>query len=132
MRRYRVSRRDEGEAAIVAALERVGCSVERLDAGTGGLPDLLVMRAGKLFLLEVKSNAAAAKRKGVTADRQALFRRRGWPVHVVLTPADALRAVGFVDMQSRAESNGAAARARIEAEVERLESDVRAARGDWP
>lgn len=111
MRRYRVARRDDAEPAIVRALEQCGCSVARLDAGAGGLPDLLVMRAGRLFLLEVKSNARAAKRTGATASRQLGFRRKGWPVHVVLSPADALRAVGFSDWRAVAERNGAAAQA---------------------
>jgi hypothetical protein len=110
-RHYRVARRDENEASIVTALERCGCLVQRLDAGTGGVPDLLVERAGRLFLLEVKSSARAAKAKGDTADRQAAFRRRGWPVHVVLSPIDALRAVGLADWRAIAERRGAAARA---------------------
>jgi hypothetical protein len=110
-RHYRVARRDENEASIVTALERCGCLVQRLDAGTGGVPDLLVERAGRLFLLEVKSSARAAKAKGATSERQAAFRRRGWPVHVVLSPVDALRAVGLADWRAIAERRGAAARA---------------------
>lgn len=115
--RHRTMRRDENEGAIVDALEQCGCLVHRLD----GAPfDLLVFRSTRVFLLEVKSSAAASRRKGATAERQAKFRRRGWPVHVVLSAKDALRAVGFVDVRSSAAANGERARAWIEADLARI------------
>lgn len=117
MRNYSVRRRDAAEPAIIAALERCGCLVEPVD----GVPfDLLVLRAGKVFMLEVKTTTAAAKRKGATADRQATFKRRGWPVHVVLTPADALRAVGLVDWRAVAARRAADVERTIAAELERM------------
>jgi len=117
MSRYSTPKRDANEEPIVRALERLGCTVERVNE----LPfDLLVLRAERVFLLEVKSSAAAARAKTAPNKRQAAFRRVGWPVHVVLSPADALRAVGLVDWRAVVERNAAEAERRIEAEVERL------------
>jgi len=117
MRRHSTMKRDDAEPAIVRALEQFGCTVERVN----GLPfDLLVLRAERVFLLEVKSSAAAARAKTAPNKRQAAFRRVGWPVHVVLSPADALRAVGLVSWRAVAARRAADAERRIEAEVERL------------
>jgi hypothetical protein len=41
-----------------------------------GLPDAIVCWQGRLALLEIKSGAAANKRKGKTADAQRLFAAR--------------------------------------------------------
>lgn len=117
---YRPKRRDANEPAIVAALERCGCLVQRLDGL--GLPDLLVMRAERLFLMEIKVSAREAKRVSETAKRQASFRRRGWPVHVVLSPIDALRVVGLSSPQEQAERMGRTARAVIDAQLRDLEA----------
>jgi hypothetical protein len=112
----RANKRDDIEPVIVAALERCGCSVERID----GAPfDLLVLRVDRVFLMEVKSSAAAARAKTAPNKRQADFRRRGWPVHVVLTPADALRVVGFVNWRAVVERNAARTEANIAAALGR-------------
>lgn len=114
MRNYSAQHRDEAEPAIVAALERMGCRVERVN----GLPfDLLVLRAERVFLLEVKSSARAVKRKSATAERQAAFRRRGWPVHIVIEPIDALRVVGLVGWRAVAARRAADAERAIAATV---------------
>ena len=110
LHRY-AAKRDANERSIIDALEKCGCSVAQLD-----VIDLLVYRAGKLFLLEVKA------RKGKLTPRQIAF-RRNFPVHIVREPIDALRAVGFVDARARAVANGEAAEARIAAEVARLEAE---------
>ena len=46
-------KRDANEAEIVAALQRVGATVERITTG-GGVPDLLVGYWRKNYLMEVK------------------------------------------------------------------------------
>lgn len=100
LNRY-AKKRDANEVPIVRALEAVGCSVEPID-----IIDLLVERAGKLFLLEVKgarNKRGDAKR---LTPRQVAFRRR-FTVHVVVTPEDALRAVGLLDVRARVERNAA-------------------------
>lgn len=72
----RASRRDENEAAIVAALEAAGCSVERISAK--GIPDLLVGYRGSTLILEVIGDAKAKKYRamsGLTPD-QVAFKAR--------------------------------------------------------
>lgn len=103
------AKRDLNERPIIDALTKCGCLVLQLDE-----IDLLVFRAGKLFVIEVKG------RKGRLTARQASLRQQGWPIHVVIEPIDALRVVGFVDARARAVANGEATEARIEAEVKRL------------
>lgn len=103
----RAAKRDESEPAIVKALEAVGASVQRLNAG--GVPDLLVGWRGKMWLLEVKLPLTArgavqpGRHRGfahgansdMTADQ--LMWRRAWrgpdPI-IVRTPEDALAAIG--------------------------------------
>lgn len=110
----RANKRDAAEPGIVSALERCGCLVELVN----GLPfDLLVSRAEKIFLLEVKSSPAAARKKSAPNARQAMFRRLGWPVHIVITPADALRAVGLTDWRAVAARRAADAERAIAATV---------------
>lgn len=48
------ARTDATQAAIVAALRAAGCSVQSLHTVGGGVPDLLVGRAGVNYLLECK------------------------------------------------------------------------------
>lgn len=87
----RNGRVDANQGEIVRALRKAGCSVQSL-AGVGdGVPDLLVARAGKLFLLEVKMAG-----KGLTKDQEEWV--AGWwsAVHIVRTPEEALRAVGAI------------------------------------
>lgn len=110
LNRY-AKKRDANESPIIKALEACGCSVEPID-----VIDLLVERAGKLFLLEVKG---ARNKRGDArrlTPRQVAFRRR-FTVHVVVTPADALRAVGLVDMRARVEANAAKVHAIANATV---------------
>lgn len=119
MSRY-ARRTDDNHRAIVDALERVGCLVVSLAAVGNGVPDLLVLRAGKLFLLEVKDGAKVPSARKLTGEQQSF--RKLWPVHVVLSPIDALRAVGLVDMRARAVANGEATERRIDAHVATLEA----------
>jgi hypothetical protein len=75
-------KRDAGERGIIDMLEGRGYAVEAL----GDAPfDLLVTRAGRLWLLEVKS------RLGRLTPRQVAFRLR-FPVYVVRNGVEALAA----------------------------------------
>ncbi len=51
----RAARRDRNEPEIIAALEAVGASVQPLEAGGGGVPDLVVGFREVNYLLEVKA-----------------------------------------------------------------------------
>lgn len=79
------ARRDESEAAIVDALEQVGAKIMKLDKF-----DLLVHYKGTLVMLDAKCHRGRA-----TMAQDALI-RDGWPLRLVETPIDALKAVGAV------------------------------------
>lgn len=68
-RRAGGGRRDASEPAIVAALRAIGCQVWLL-SGTGN-PDLLVKRAGRFYVFEVKSGNAR-----LTPNQD----ERNWPI----------------------------------------------------
>jgi Holliday junction resolvase len=97
----RAAKVDATQAAIVKALRDAGCKVLSLAACGKGVPDLLVktpdrvevnaVRWSDLFLLEVKN--PAGRGTGLTPD-QVKFHAE-WPVTVVTTPEEALRAVGL-------------------------------------
>lgn len=107
LHRY-AAKRDANERSIIAALEKLGCSVEQLD-----VIDLLVFRAGEFRLLEVKA------RKGRLTPRQIAFRRR-FPVHVVRTVREALMAVGLLDARQVVERNADETRATIARTLARM------------
>ena len=78
---------DANQPEIVEALREAGNQVHSAAALGNGAPDLLVSRAMKIWLLEVKAKGGRltpAQRKW-----HAL-----WPVHTVRSVEEALRAVG--------------------------------------
>ncbi len=79
-------KRDTAEAGIVQALRRVGALVFRVSEP--GAPDLVAYHRGALALFEVKTG------KGRMTPAQATARAVGWPVQVIRTPEEALRALG--------------------------------------
>jgi hypothetical protein len=98
----RRGRLDATHAAIVAALEAIGATVQSLADIGGGCPDLLVGFLGRMFLLEVK-NPERATKAGVPRDKKPAEQQRGWrdwwrgPAPVtVWNVDDALRAVGAI------------------------------------
>jgi hypothetical protein len=83
----RAARRDGNEPEIVRALEDIGVRVRRVSAG--GVPDLLCWtRAEGYRVLEVKTET------GRLTPAQRVFREQGFPVLVVRSVEDALRAYG--------------------------------------
>lgn len=79
-------RRDDTEERIVEALRRFGCSIIRNDTF-----DLLVLRGSTLYALECKS------KDGRLTETQKRLRTEGWPIHIVYTVEDALKAVGLYE-----------------------------------
>lgn len=81
-------RRDDNEPEIVQALEQAGCHVRAAEREPY---DLVVGRAGRTYLLEVKTRTGT-----LTASQISM--RASWGGHyaVVRTPAQALKAVGLV------------------------------------
>jgi hypothetical protein len=88
---------DGNQAEIVAVLRAAGCSVQSLHAVGGGVPDLLVGRAGLTFLLEVKRLIGKRKPHAAPMKDTQVAWHRAWrgQVAVVTTPEEALRAVGL-------------------------------------
>lgn len=81
--------RDANEPEIIRALESVGATVTHLDAGKGGIPDLLVGFRGVNYLLEVKTERG--KLRPVQAEWHALWRGQ---VTVVRSVVEAWAAIG--------------------------------------
>ncbi len=101
MRKY-ARRRDDNEAEIVRALERVGAAVARLS--DDGVPDLVVSYLGTLHLLEVKDPTKRGGSKyntggsSLTAAQARWWARwRGKHPVIVQTVAEALAAIGASD-----------------------------------
>ena len=90
------NRRDGPHASIARALRQVGCDVLDLSRVGDGCADLLVYRKSKnqMTFLEVKSA------RGVQSLEQLAFAAR-YPVHVVRSVDDALRAMGFTEINMR-------------------------------
>lgn len=97
----RANKIDSNQPAIVDALRAAGCEVQPLNQQKDGVPDLLVKRPittrfelaiyDQLYLLEVKNLDGKGKKLTVA---QMVFHAK-WPVHVVTSPEEALRAVGL-------------------------------------
>jgi Holliday junction resolvase len=89
----RAARVDGNHAAIVAALEAVGCRVLSLASLGRGVPDLLVCSPrGVLLLFEVKDPNGTKRQRSLRASQ--LLWHSGWshaPLHVVETGQDAVR-----------------------------------------
>lgn len=79
---------DANQPEIVKALERAGVQVHSLAPLGGGAPDLLAYRAGRFYLLEVKGA------QGSLTPAQRVWHAL-WPVTVVRSPEEAMRAVGL-------------------------------------
>lgn len=84
----RAAKVDLSQLAIVRALRQSGCQVQTLAAVGRGVPDLLVGRASRLWLLECKTG------KGELTPAQRAWHAL-WPVFIVRSPEEALRVVGL-------------------------------------
>ena len=87
------ARRDENEPEIVKALRAIGCEVEQLD-----LFDLLVLFRGHVHLLEVKMplGPRGGQKDKMPTEKQQELMDKGWPLKVVRSPNEALRAIGAI------------------------------------
>lgn len=80
---------DRNQAEIARVLRKAGVKVADLSRCGAGIPDLLCHRNGWGFaLLECKT-----KHGSLTPDQRAWHAL--WPVHIVRSPEEALRAVGL-------------------------------------
>jgi hypothetical protein len=81
-------RRDEAEAAIIAALERAGCSVLQCDH-----PDLIVGRGNQNYLLEVKRPGYTTA--DLTPAQKLMLATWNGQYAIVTSPTEAAEAVGL-------------------------------------
>ncbi len=88
----RAAKVDANQPAIIAALRAVGCSVQPLHTVGQGCPDLLVGKAGRTFVMEIKDGAKPPSERKLTPDQIAWHGAwRGVPVLVVIDEAQAIR-----------------------------------------
>lgn len=95
MSRY-AAKIDANQPEIVSALRKAGCFVQPLHTVGGGVPDLLVGRAGVNHLLEIKDGSKPPSARRLTPDQvewHALYRGT---VHIVTSIDEALKAVGVI------------------------------------
>ncbi len=87
------ARIDANQPAIVKALRQVGCSVLVLSQLGDGAPDILVGRAGRNYLLEIKDGERPPSERKLTKDEQTFH--NSWAGHkaVVGNIAAAIREV---------------------------------------
>lgn len=91
----RQAKTDANQAEIVAALRRVGASVQPLHAVGNGCPDLLVGFRGLNYLLEVKDGKKPPSARGLTPD-QEIWHLAWWGQRAVVESVDeALAAIGL-------------------------------------
>lgn len=86
---HRTHRTDGNHTEIMKALRRVSCHVTPLSSTVPGVPDILVSRAGKWFVLEIKSGNGE-----LSPDQEGFINQARAPVQVVRSVDEALRAVG--------------------------------------
>jgi len=79
----RRAKADATQPEIMKALRDAGCLVESLHRVGGGVPDLLVCRNGRLYLVECKTAG------GKLNPEQVKFQQDGWPVTVLRSAEDA-------------------------------------------
>ena len=93
-------KRDDNEPAIIAALERVGATVEQIPTGRG-VPDLLVGFCGANFLLECKTLHGKLNQK-----QRTWHGRWKGQASVVRTPERALSAIGAIELDQACREAG--------------------------
>lgn len=90
MGRFTIHQTDSNQSAIVDALHAVGATVFRL--GDRGLPDLLIARAGRLWLAEVKTRTGKMRASQLKVAMQ--LDRAFVTVHILRSVDDALKLIG--------------------------------------
>jgi Holliday junction resolvase len=85
---------DNSQPAIVAALRKIGATVQILAAVGHGCPDLLVGFRGRTLLIECKSTDTDFGRNRVLTEDEETWHCRwtGGELYTVQTPMEAIRA----------------------------------------
>ena len=90
----RAAKIDGNQFSVVWALRKAGCNVLIISALGDGSPDILVNRAGQIYMLEIKDGSKPPSRRKLTPDQERF--KRDWPVQVVKNETEALEAVGLM------------------------------------
>ena len=88
----RTAKVDLNQAAIVQALRDAGAVVQSLASLGKGVPDLLVSRDQRVWVVEVKGPKGT-----LTPDQIKWIAAWQSPVHIVRTAGDALRVIGVIE-----------------------------------
>jgi hypothetical protein len=89
----RAARVDNNQTGIVAALKKIGASVQLLHTVGGGCPDLLVGFRGRNTLLEIKDGEKTPSAQKLTAAQVVFARSWQGQVAVVTSIDDAIAVV---------------------------------------
>ena len=92
----RAARIDRNQPEIVAALRKVGASVQPLHTVGGGCPDALVGFRGMWRLLEIKDGLKPPSERKLTPDEETWHALAQAPVSVVNSIEQALQAIGAI------------------------------------
>lgn len=84
---------DDNHTAVVKALRACGCSVQSLASLGAGVPDLLVARNGKMWLLEIKDGRKAPSQQRLTEDQIQWRIKWKAPVHLIHSVDEALAVI---------------------------------------
>jgi len=90
----RAARQDDNHGQVREAFEKAGCTVEDTSGVGGGFADLLVGKAGKLVMVEVKDGAKSPSRRQRTEDEERFaekWRQAGIEVVLVETLEQAIQ-----------------------------------------
>jgi len=90
----RAAKVDGNHEEIVDALRAVGAHVTSLAAVHGGCPDLLVSRAARWYVIEVKDCSQPPSARLLTPDQKRWHAAAQAPVHVANSVSDALAIIG--------------------------------------
>ncbi len=90
----RAAKIDATQSDIVDALRAVGAHVTSLAAVGGGVPDLLVSRAARWYLLEVKDGNQPPSARLLTPEQKRWHAAAQAPVHIANSVSDALASIG--------------------------------------
>ena len=84
---------DDNQPEIVAALRKVGASVQPLHAVGRGCPDILVGYRGRNLLMEIKDGKKSPSRRRLTADQDKWHDDWAGQVAIVINVDEALHAL---------------------------------------
>jgi hypothetical protein len=84
------SKKDNNHNEIVATLEKLGCTVVDFAKMGNGIPDVLVLLRGVMYLVEIKNPSTSYGRKGLNEVQRDWATSTGVPVYVIRTDDDCL------------------------------------------